>query len=150
MPSISPSAPRFNELNGGAPQSATQPKYTFIDDFKFSYASGDFVNTGAISLCDGLSAWKQMVYKIAMTPRGRKMAYNSNFGIDYDAILAAVGRKETEAMIAGELARSISALSGTSKVGDFAFSWRGSDLMVTFSVTPKEGAPAEFHFQWVA
>jgi hypothetical protein len=149
MPNISPSLPRYDEV-GNVSNSPVVATAEFLQDFKFSYAAGDFANNGNIVLCDGLSAWKQMCYKVAMTPRNARAAYNSNFGIDFDLIRSAVSRLETEAFITSELTRSLMSLSGTLSVDQFVYEWEGADVLVTFVVTAKGGAPAEFHFLWVA
>ena len=149
MPNVSPSLPRYDEV-GNVSTTPVVETAEFLEDFKFSYAAGDFSLTGNIVLCDGLSAWKQMCYKVAMVPRNGRAAYNSDFGIDYDLIRSATTRLETQAFIASELTRSLMSLSGTLSVDGFAYEWEGADVLVTFVVTAKGGAPIEFHFLWVA
>ena len=149
MPQIAPSLPRFNEFGTSTPAAPT-PTYTFPEDLKFSYVAGDFATNAPIVMCDGLSAWKQMCLKHAFTPRNGRLAYDSNFGIDFDLIRSARTREEAQSFIASELIRALMSLEGTLAVDQFTFDWEGDRVFVTFIATPKGGAPSEFHFGWVA
>lgn len=149
MPNISPSLPRYNEI-GNVETTPPIPTAVFLEDFKFSYTSGDFATNAPLVLCDGLSAWKQMCLKNAFTPRNGRLAYNSDFGIDFDLIRSARTREEAQTFISTELTRALMGLSGTLSVGQFTYSWEADMVYVTFIATPKNGAPSQFHFGWVA
>ena len=149
MPSVSPSLPRFNELGTSAPAPPIET-YSFPQDLRFSYTSGDFATNAPIVMCDGLSAWKQMCLKHALTPRNGRLAYNSDFGIDFDLIRSAKTREEAQSFISSELIRALMSLAGTLSVDQFSYDWEGDGVYVTFIATPKGGAPSEFHFGWVA
>lgn len=75
----------------------------------FDYNTGDYVRDGRNRLLDstGIESWQAWCINCMLTERYKHLAYNSDFGIDYDMVFSAESREEAESILTREITEAI-------------------------------------------
>ena len=97
----------------------------------FDEKNGDFVRDGRNQLVDstGIESWKSWVHNCLMTERYAHMAYNTDFGIEYDKAFAASSREEAESILTRQITEALMAdpYERTAYVDTIEFTWTAPD-----------------------
>lgn len=99
----------------------------------FDYDTGDFIRDGRHRILDatGVEAWKQWCVNCIQTERYKHVAYNTDFGIELDAVFAATSRAEAESILTREINDAIMAdpYGRTAYVDSLEYNWQGADAV---------------------
>lgn len=100
----------------------------------FNYTSGDFIRDGRNRLLEstGVESWQQWCVNCIQTERYKHLAYNSDFGIDLDAVFAAASRAEAESILTREINDAIMAdpYERTAYIDSIQYSWQSPDSVI--------------------
>ncbi|WP_080839982.1 DUF2634 domain-containing protein [Cohnella massiliensis] len=137
MPSLFPvfDAPELVEEN----RQSSAPAYR--RSWLFDLESGDFVidGSGRVAEADGLNAWAQWCIKAVMTERFAFLSYGPNYGGELREAKRQPTKKAAEAEIARTITETLLVDPRTETVRDFAYVWRGDEVMVSFTIVPVVG-----------
>ncbi|WP_199615555.1 DUF2634 domain-containing protein [Paenibacillus alkalitolerans] len=110
----------------------------------FDFESGDFVLDGAGRLVetDGHTAWVQWCEKAVLTERFAFLVYGTDFGSELSQAKNEPNRAAVQSYVEREITEALLIDPRTEAVRDFAFSWSGDQLTISFTVLPVIGDPA--------
>lgn len=104
----------------------------------FDYERGDFPRDGMNKMLDsnGIESWKSWCINCLQTERYKHLAYSSDFGIELEAAMKAVGRDEAESILTRQITEALMAdpYKRTSYISEILFDWTAPDTVVV-SVT---------------
>lgn len=107
-----------------------QPK-GYRNGLAFDENIGDFMRDGKNKMLDsdGVESWKSWCYNCLRTERYKHLAYNSDFGIELDAVFAAESREEAESILTREITEALLAdpYERTEYIEDIVFEWTQPD-----------------------
>lgn len=99
----------------------------------FDYMLGDFPRDGRHMLLDstGIGSWKSWVTNCLQTDRYAHLAYNTDFGLDYDAIFGAESREEAESILTRQITEAILAdpYKRAAYIEEIEFTWPAADAV---------------------
>ena len=99
----------------------------------FDLKTGDFVRDGRNRLVDStrIESWKSWVTNCLQTERYAHLAYNTDFGIEYDAVFAAESREEAESILTRQITEAILAdpYKRAAYIEDLEFTWTAADAV---------------------
>jgi uncharacterized protein YndB with AHSA1/START domain len=107
--------------------------------WEFDFAKGDFKvdGTGRVHGVDGHSAWVQWCVKTVLTPRRAYLAFTAGYGCEVeDAMRLAASRREVESEVTRTVTEALLGDSRTRAVSNFAFTWNGDEIHVSFTAEP--------------
>lgn len=94
---------------------------------EFNYVTGDFTRDGRHKLQDatGIEAWREWCVNCIQTERFKHLAYNSDYGIDLDAVFAAETMAEAESILTREINDAIMAdpYERTAYIDSIKYKW---------------------------
>lgn len=75
----------------------------------FDYELGDYKRDGKNRIldCDGVESWKAWVINCISTQRYSRLAYDSDFGIEYDLVFAADSHEEAESILVRQITEAV-------------------------------------------
>lgn len=97
----------------------------------FDYTTGDYVRDGKnrIMDSDGIESWKSWCINCLSTERYKHLAYNSDFGIEYDKVFRAETREEAENILTRQITEAILAdpYERCAYIESIGFEWPAPD-----------------------
>ena len=104
----------------------------------FDYEKGDFPRDGMNKMLDstGIESWKSWCINCLQTERYKHLAYSTDFGIELEAAMKAIGRDEAESILTRQITEALLAdpYHRTSYISEITFDWTAPDSVVV-SVT---------------
>ena len=98
-----------------------------------AFENGDFLRDGKNQLLDasGIESWKSWCINCLQTERYKHLAYSTDFGIEFDAILQAESREEAESMLTREITEAILAdpYERASYISEIEYNWTAPDAV---------------------
>lgn len=107
---------------------------------KWDWAAMDFALDGAgrIPKLVGAEAHVTWCLKTVLTERFMHAVYSHRYGVEFDAVMTGgQPRAVTEARARQTLAAALQRHPDTQGVRDIAFSWRGDEVYITFTVVSR-------------
>ena len=106
---------------------------------EFDYDTGDFVRDGRHKLLDatGIEAWQEWCVNCIQTERYKHLAYNTDYGIDLDAVFSADSTAEAESILTREITDAIMAdpYERTAYIDSIEYDWQAPDsVLVTATI----------------
>ena len=100
----------------------------------FDYERGDFPRDGMNKMLDsnGIESWKSWCINCLQTERYKHLAYSTDFGIELEAAMKAVGRDEAESILTRQITEALMAdpYHRTSYISEISFNWTAPDSVV--------------------
>lgn len=100
---------------------------------KFDHKLGDFPRDGRHRILDatGIDAWKEWVTNCLQTERYAHLAYNSDFGIEYDKVFSAESREEAESILTRQITEAIMAdqYKRAAYIEEIEYTWTAADAV---------------------
>lgn len=94
---------------------------------------GDFVRDGKNMLLDatGVESWKQWVINCLETERFKHLAYDTDFGIEMDAVFGASSREEAESILCRQINEALLAdpYQRTAYIESMELNWTAPDAI---------------------
>lgn len=99
----------------------------------FDYETGDFRRDGRNKILDsdGIESWKSWCLNNVMTERYKHLAYSTDFGIEWEAVFAAVSHDEAESILVRQITEALLAdpYERTDYVEDVNIDWTAPDAI---------------------
>ena len=114
-------------------ESITNAKKGYWPGAAFDYDLGDFPRDGRNRILDatGIASWKIWVTNCLQTERYAHLAYNSDFGIEYDKVFAAESREEAESILTRQITEAIMAdpYKRAAYIEEIEYTWTAADAV---------------------
>ena len=115
----------------------------------FDEKTGDFIRDGKNQILDstGIDSWQSWCRNCLQTERYAHLAYNSDFGIEYDRAFASQSRAEAESILTRQISEALMAdpYGRTAYVEDIVYTWQGAGAVQRRPVRyPDDGADRRF------
>lgn len=105
----------------------------YRNGLSFDYENGDFCLDGRNKILDsnGIESWKSWCINCTMTERYAHLAYGTDFGIEWEAVFAAVSREEAESILVRQITEALLAdpYERTDYVEDVEIDWTAPDAI---------------------
>lgn len=99
----------------------------------FDLKTGDFVRDGRNRLIDstGVDSWKQWVLNCIQTERYKYLAYNSDYGVEWEKVRQATSQEEAESIMTRQITEAIMAdpYKRTAYIDELDFEWTNPDAV---------------------
>ena len=99
----------------------------------FDLKTGDFVRDGRNQLIDstGVDSWKQWVLNCIQTERYKYLAYNSDYGVEWEKVRQATSQEEAESIMTRQISEAIMAdpYKRTAYIDELDFEWTNPDAV---------------------
>ncbi|GAC41251.1 DUF2634 domain-containing protein [Paenibacillus popilliae] len=138
MPDLFPTFDVPALVNAAADNQVQYPQ-SWLYDFENKRVVMD--GSGRAVMVDGLTAWAQWCIKAASTLRFTHLAYGPDFGTEREGAWRQPTRKATESELERTITEALIVDPRTDTVRDFAFTWSGDELLVSFTAIPVIGDP---------
>lgn len=97
----------------------------------FDIKTGDFIRDGRNRLLDstGVESWQSWVMNNIETERYKHLAYNSDYGVEWERVFAAPSQDEAESIMTRQITEAIMAdpYGRTAYVDELEFEWTNPD-----------------------
>lgn len=122
---------------------ATDNQVQYPQSWLYDFENGRVVmdGSGRAVMADGLTAWAQWCIKAASTLRFTHLAYGPDFGTEHEGVWRQPTRKAAESELERTITEALIVDPRTDTVRDFAFTWSGDKLLVSFTAIPVIGDP---------
>lgn len=99
----------------------------------FDLKTGDFIRDGRNRLLDstGVESWQSWVMNCIQTARYKHLAYNSDYGVEWDRVFAAPSQDEAESIMTRQITEAIMAdpYRRTAYIDELDFEWTNPDAV---------------------
>ena len=110
-----------------SPENTNDSYVGYKESIYFDFETEDFLRDGSNKLmsCTGTDAWIQWCIKCLNTPRYERLAYSTDYGIDYNEIFSSKSREEVESNITREVTEALNAdpYKRLSYISNIQFEW---------------------------
>lgn len=110
----------------------------YRNGLSFDYDLGDFRRDGRNKILDsdGIESWRSWCFNCVMTERYKHLAYSTDFGIEWEAVFAAVSREEAESILVRQITEALLAdpYERTEYVEDVDIEWTAPDALTVYVV----------------
>ena len=100
----------------------------------FDLKTGDFVRDGRNQLMEstGVDSWKQWVLNCIQTERYKHLAYNSDYGVEWDKVFGSASHEEAESILTRQISEAIMAdpYGRAAYIDEIDFEWTNADSIV--------------------
>lgn len=97
----------------------------------FDEKTGDFIRDGRNRLLDstGIESWQEWVKNCVQTERYKHLAYNTDYGVEWDKVFAAESREEAESIMTRQITEAVMAdpYGRTAYIDALEYSWTAAD-----------------------
>lgn len=102
----------------------------------FDWETGDFALDGGGNLVesDGVTAWKQWCIKCLYTEREELIAYDEDYGVEFDDALQSNDREAIESDLEETITDALMEHPCTDSVTNYLFSWASDGVTVSMTV----------------
>lgn len=99
----------------------------------FDIKTGDFIRDGRNRLLDstGVESWQSWIMNCIETERYKHLAYNSDYGVEWDRVFAAPSQDEAESIMIRQITEAIMAdpYQRTAYIDELDFEWKTPDAV---------------------
>lgn len=99
----------------------------------FDWQTGDFIRDGRYKLKEatGVESWHQWCLNCIQTERYKHLAYDEDFGIDYDEVFSATTQDEAESILTRQINEALEAdpYGRTAYVDSIEYDWTAPDAV---------------------